>query len=135
MNRLTRWNGSKWVLPQGQWREITERLAAYENTGLEPEKIETRLTGEDNDPPIPPLGDIFTAVIVLHGRGGNIPYIDPVNGCAFLHASDVMANADNAEVIQQKGANHLVIEIYPDHWHVAQVSGYTPDTGLYTKFY
>lgn len=38
-NRMTRWNGKKWILPQGQWREITERLAAYENTGLEPDEI------------------------------------------------------------------------------------------------
>lgn len=42
MNRLTRWNGKKYVLPQGAgvWREIADRLAAYENTGLEPEEIE-----------------------------------------------------------------------------------------------
>ena len=42
MNRLTKWNGKKFVLPQGygMWREIAERLAAYENTGLEPEEIE-----------------------------------------------------------------------------------------------
>ena len=45
MNRLTRWNGKKYVLPStsngpGVWREIAERLAAYENTGLEPEEIE-----------------------------------------------------------------------------------------------
>ena len=44
--RLTEWNGKKWVLPQGRthegesyWRIIAERLAAYENTGLEPETI------------------------------------------------------------------------------------------------
>lgn len=43
--RLTRWNGKKWVLPQGAWREIAERLAAYENTGLEPEEIK-ELKGE-----------------------------------------------------------------------------------------
>lgn len=38
--RLTYWNGKKWILPQGAWREIADRLAAYENTGLEPEEIE-----------------------------------------------------------------------------------------------
>lgn len=36
--RLTKWNGKKWILPQNSWREIAERLAAYENTGLEPEE-------------------------------------------------------------------------------------------------
>ena len=41
MARLTKWNGKKWVLPQNKWREIAERLAAYENTGLEPEQILT----------------------------------------------------------------------------------------------
>lgn len=42
MERLTHWNGKKYILPQGRgvWREIAERLAAYENTGLEPEEIE-----------------------------------------------------------------------------------------------
>lgn len=42
MDRLTRWNGKKYVLPQGRgaWREIADRLAAYENTGLKPEEIE-----------------------------------------------------------------------------------------------
>ena len=42
MERLTRWTGKKWVLPQGYgtFRQIAERLAAYENTGLEPEEIE-----------------------------------------------------------------------------------------------
>ena len=41
MDRLTRWNGKKYVLPQGHgvWRQIAERLAAYENSGVEPEKL------------------------------------------------------------------------------------------------
>ena len=46
MERLTTWNGKKYVLPQGRtsdgqsyWRIIAERLAAYENTGLDPEEI------------------------------------------------------------------------------------------------
>lgn len=46
MERLTKWNGKKWTLPQGRtsagesnWRLIAERLAAYENTGLDPEEI------------------------------------------------------------------------------------------------
>lgn len=47
MNRLTKWNGTKFILPQGRtsdgqsyWRIIAERLAAYENTGMDPEEIE-----------------------------------------------------------------------------------------------
>lgn len=40
--RITRWNGKKYVLPQGAgtFRMIAERLAAYENTRLEPEEID-----------------------------------------------------------------------------------------------
>ena len=43
MDRLTKWNErlGRWTLPQGRgtFRMIAERLAAYENTGLEPEEI------------------------------------------------------------------------------------------------
>ena len=45
MERLTTWNGTKWVLPQGRtsdgnsyWRLIAEKLAMYENLG-EPEYL------------------------------------------------------------------------------------------------
>lgn len=47
--RLTTWNGSKYILPQGRnadgmsnWRRIAERLASYENIGS-PEEIEEKL--------------------------------------------------------------------------------------------
>ena len=47
--RLTTWNGSKYILPQGRnaegksnWRRIAEKLAAYENIGS-PEEIEEKL--------------------------------------------------------------------------------------------
>ena len=43
MKRLTKWNDQlkRWTLPQGRgsFREIAERLASYENTGLTPEQI------------------------------------------------------------------------------------------------
>lgn len=45
MERLTVWNGTKWVLPQGRthdgksyWRLIAEKLSQYENLG-EPEDL------------------------------------------------------------------------------------------------
>ena len=45
--RLTKWNGKKWILPQGKnqngesyWRIIADRLAAYENNGLTQDEIE-----------------------------------------------------------------------------------------------
>lgn len=45
MNRLTKWNGSKYILPQGKGthRLIADRLAEYEDTGLEPEQIKNLL--------------------------------------------------------------------------------------------
>ena len=79
--------------------------------------------------------DILTASIVVHGTGGNVPWIDPINCCAFLYPAEIDANADNPEVIRQDGVNHLVISVYPDHWHVSQVGGYTPDRGMYTETY
>lgn len=46
-DRLTKWNGSKWVLPQGRtsdgqsyWRIIADTLAAYENNGMTQDEIE-----------------------------------------------------------------------------------------------
>lgn len=46
MDRLTIWNGKKYILRQGRtsdggsyWRKTAERLAAYEDTGLEPDQI------------------------------------------------------------------------------------------------
>ena len=40
MDRLTKWNGEKYILPQGRtsdgksyWRIIAEKLAEYENLG------------------------------------------------------------------------------------------------------
>ena len=134
MNRLTRWNGKKWVLPQGMWREIADRLAAYENTGLEPWEIDALKAG-DADRVEPAQNDLFPAVIIVHGEGGNVPYVDPVSCCAYVCAAEVDANADNSEVIRERGANHLVIAVFPDHWHVAQVGGYTPEGGLFTKLY
>ena len=49
MDRLTMWNGNKYILPQGKgtFRQIAERLAAYENTGLSPEEINMFLRGEE----------------------------------------------------------------------------------------
>ena len=78
MNRLTKWNGKKWVLPQGQWREIAERLAAYENTGLEPEQV-AALKTDAEDIPVASLGDLFTAVIIVRDEAGNVPYVDPIS--------------------------------------------------------
>lgn len=135
MKRLTYWNGKKWILPQGSWREIADRLAAYENTGLEPDEI-AQLQAHSPVENAVSVGDgIFTAVIVAREGGGYVPYIDPVSCCAFLRASEIRELADNPDVINQRGANHLVIEAYPDRWHVAQVGGYTSDGGMYTKLY
>ena len=56
MERLTTWNGKKWVLPQGRtsdgesyWRIIAERLAEYENTGLTPEEINKLMEGKNDE--------------------------------------------------------------------------------------
>ena len=133
MNRLTRWNGKKWVLPQGAWREIAERLAAYEDTGLEPEQIEALKWIEEK--PVQFMGEIFTAELIVNDVDGNVPYIDPTNCCAYLYAGEIVANADNPEVIREPGANHVAIAIFRDHWHVVSVSGYAPDRGLYTKIF
>ena len=131
MNRLTRWNGKKWVLPQGAWREIAERLAAYEDTGLEPEQIEALKWIEEK--PVQFMGEVFTAELIVHDMDGNVPYIDPTNCCAYLYAGEIIANADNPDVIREPGVNHVAIAVFRDHWHVVSVSGYAPDRGLYTK--
>ena len=52
--RLTSWNGTKWVLPQGRtsdgqsyWRMIAERLAEYENNDPELEEVNDE-SGQSN---------------------------------------------------------------------------------------
>lgn len=135
MARLTKWNGKKWILPQGMWREIADRLAAYENTGMEPEEIAALQARSAAEQTAPAGGGIITAVFIRRNGGGYVPHIDSTTGTARLLISEVEELADNPEVLREIGANHLVIESNPDFWHVAQVSGYTPDTGLYTKLY
>lgn len=46
MDRLSKWNGEKYILPQGQWRAICDRLGAYEDTGFEPEEIVAMSSGK-----------------------------------------------------------------------------------------
>lgn len=135
MARLTKWNGKKWILPQGMWREIADRLAAYENTGMEPEEIAALQARSAAEQTAPAGGGIITAVFIRRNGGGYVPHIDPTTGTARLFISEVEELADNPEVLREIGANHLVIESNPDFWHIAQVSGYTPDTGLHTKLY
>lgn len=135
MARLTKWNGKKWILPQGMWREIADRLAAYENTGMEPEEIAALQARSTAEQTVPAGSGIITAVFIRRNGGGYVPHIDPTTGTARLLISEVEELADNPEVLREIGANHLVIESNPDFWHIAQVSGYTPDTGLYTKLY
>lgn len=50
MDRLTEWTGCEWIPVQERQngklighRDCMERLAAYEDTGLEPEEIRERL--------------------------------------------------------------------------------------------
>ncbi len=100
----------------------------------EPERVEV-LEADAEDMPVALLGDLFTADIIVYDQAGNVPYVDPINCCAHLYAAEVEANADNSEVLGEPGASHLVIEVYQDHWHVARVSGYVPDTGPYTRRY
>lgn len=73
----------------------------------------------------------ITASIIDHSGGTNAPWVDPTNCNAYLTPEEIKANADNAEVIYEEGANHLVISVYADRWHVEQVSGYTPDRGMF----
>ena len=77
MPRLTKWNGKKWVLPQGMWREIADRLAAYENTGMEPEEIAALQAHSAAEQTAPAGGGIISAVFIRRNGGGYVPHIDP----------------------------------------------------------
>lgn len=137
MNRLTTWNDrlQRYTLPQGAWREIAERLAAYENTGLEPEEIEALKARKRGKATPAQRDEVYTATIILHSDKGNVPWVDPTNDNAYLHVAELYTNADNPQVLKQRGINHLVISVYEDHWHITQVCGYTPEHGLYCKLY
>lgn len=56
MTRLTKWNGKKWILPQGRtadgesyWRIIADRLAEFENLNMEPKEIKELIERIDNE--------------------------------------------------------------------------------------
>ena len=59
MDRITHWNKKlhQWGLPQGpgSFRTIAERLAEYENIGLEPAAIKTILSAISNMPEVLPV--------------------------------------------------------------------------------
>lgn len=77
--------------------------------------------------------DYIASTVLERERSKNTPYVNPVDCLALLTPEEIEANADNAEVIHRPGVNHLVIEVFADHWHVAQVGGYTPDGGMYIE--
>lgn len=56
MERITHWNQlrKQWGLPQGpgSFRMIAERLAAYENTGLDPDTIQKMLQALNTMPDV-----------------------------------------------------------------------------------
>ena len=136
MPRLTRWNGKKWILPQGAWREIADRLAAYENTGLEPEEVAT-LRGSGTDQGLQfPDEPILSAALVIHDSIGTTPDIDTtVRAARWFYVSEGAKHADNPEALRARGINHIVADVYRDHWHIIQVTSYTPENGLCVKHY
>lgn len=136
MKRLTRWNGKKWILPQGSWREIADRLAAYENTGLEPEEVAT-LRGSDADQGLQfPDGPILGAALIVHDCDETTPEIGLIiRATRWLYISEVAKYADNPDVLRDPGVIHVVADAYRDHWHIVQVTRYTPENGLCVKHY
>ena len=85
MDRLTQWNGKKWVLPQGvgTFRQIAERLAAYENTGLEPEEIQKAFVHPSNGDLIRGMTDAELASFIRLVEDGEIDY-----GLCFCSSCD-----------------------------------------------
>ena len=60
-----------------------------------------------------------------------MPYIDCRTNNANVSTETLIAYADNANVANKYGANHLVIAAYPNAWHIAQVCGYNQFDGLF----
>ena len=113
MDRLTQWNGKKWVLPQGvgTFRQIAERLAAYENTGLEPVEIQKAFVHPSNGDLIRSMTDAELASFIRLVEDGEIDY-----GLQFCHSCEherfdcsycaihwVRSNTDNAFGLRQAG--------------------------------
>ncbi len=116
----------------GTWKDLRARIKAMRAHGCY--NIIPTEVRDDDDEPVKPLGDVYVATVTVCESGGNEPHLDPENGCAYLYAADVEANADNPGVIYERGARQLVIEVYRDHWHVAQVRGYI-EAGLFERNY
>lgn len=66
-------------------------------------------------------------------HGGELPYIDHLDGAALLSCEKIAERCDNPDMLKKDGINHIVIGIYPDHWHIEQVSGYSYEEGMFCE--
>ena len=80
--------------------------------------------------------DFKASLVVKEGADETaVPWVNPVTHTSHISIGQLWDNADNCEVLEQDGINNLVVVIMPEKWHIAQVSGYTADRGLYTETY
>lgn len=87
MDRLTQWNGNKYVLPQGRtsdgqsyWRIIADRLAQYENAEEQGNWVDTRecVPLEDGYYLVQTVHGDITGMGYTHKGGWNTGYYDGV---------------------------------------------------------
>lgn len=68
-------------------------------------------------------------------RGGEMPYVNPVNNEALLDREELEKRSDNPEVLKRLGIRNIAVEILPSHWHIIQVGGYSRLEGLFCHCY
>ena len=68
-------------------------------------------------------------------KGGEMPHVSCMDCQALLGREELEKKADNPEVLKRLGINNIAVEIFPTHWHIIQVGGYSRLEGLFCHCY
>ena len=113
MERLTQWNGQKWILPQGRtsdgesyWRIIADKLAYYENAEAEGNWVDTRNCV--------PLADGYYLVQTVYGG---------ITGLNYTHEGGWNTSYRNGEL----HADSRIEDTYIARWYDAEAPKPVPE--------
>lgn len=125
MGRMTYWNGERWMLKDGigTFEQVVNRLGAYENTGIEPEKMRAVLLKvTTNGDILRSMTDAELASFMRLCEDGEIDYgltfCSSCNneqfGCGYCAANWMSSSADDSVFGLRGGASFWLEKIKHD---------------------